>query len=62
MQMTTSEIIATARQFGSSHDAEGFGAFAEAHRMVVQNPNAKRNIGKVAMIDLLRAYAEGVRG
>lgn len=60
--MSQTEILAAARNFGSAHDADGFAVLAEAHRMVAQNPKAKRNIGKVAIIDLLRAYAEGARG
>jgi len=59
--MTYEAIISEARKFGISHDAEGFAAFAETHRMVVQNAKAKRNIGKVALVELLRAYAEGAR-
>ncbi len=59
--MTHNEIIAAAFDFGAKGDTKGFAAFADAHRCVVQNTKAKRNEGKVAMMDMMKAYSEGCR-
>ena len=59
--MTAQEILSSARAFGESADAEGMGNLADAHRCVVANPRSKRNIGKVPVIDMMRAYADGLR-
>lgn len=59
--MTRNEIIATAFEFGLKGDTEGFAVFAAAHRFVVQNPKAKRNEGRVPVMDMVVAYGEGAR-
>lgn len=59
--MTRNEIIATAFDFGTKGDTEGFAQFADAHRFVVQNPNAKRNEGRVPVMDMMVAYGQGAR-
>ena len=59
--MTKQEILAACAAYGAARDVTGFSYFADQHRMVVQDPKAKRNSGKVAVIDLLRAYSQGSR-
>lgn len=59
--MTTQEILTICTQFGTARDNQNFNAFAAQHAFVVQNPKAKRNVGKVPAIDMLAAYARGVK-
>lgn len=59
--MSKIEILNQAKAFGQARNSEGFAEFAEQHRFVVKNAKSKKNDGKVEVIEMLRAYGEGLR-
>lgn len=59
--MNTNEILTTAHNLGIAGDAQGVALLCSTHGFVVQNPKAKRNIGRVAVMDIMAAYARGIR-
>jgi hypothetical protein len=59
--MTRQEILTICTQFGIDRDGQGFGKFAAEHAFVVQDPKAKRSIGRVSILDMLAAYSRGIR-
>lgn len=59
--MNATEIFTTAHNLGIKGDADGVVQLCMAFGFVVQNPKAKRNIGRVPVMDIMAAYARGIR-
>lgn len=59
--MSDTEIFAAAHEAGIKGDTEAFTLLCLTHGFVVQNPKAKRNIGRVPVMDIMAAYARGIR-
>jgi hypothetical protein len=59
--MSSNEILATAHNLGIVGDAHGVALLCSTHGFVVQNSKAKRNIGRVPVMDIMAAYARGIR-
>lgn len=59
--MSANEILSTAHNLGINGDADGVVTLCLTHGFVVQNPKSKRNIGRLPVMDIMAAYARGIR-